>query len=75
MVILGSITEAARRYWSYRRARAELSALDDRILKDIGVTRGEIDLVARRTSRTAASRRPGAATVYAPRGLPVAAQQ
>lgn len=37
----------------YRRTLDELSALTDRELDDIGVVRGELEFVARRTSRAA----------------------
>lgn len=46
MIILNSITDAVRRYVAYSRAKTELRSLDDRMLRDIGITRGEIDNLA-----------------------------
>jgi len=57
MTIFGTITDAVRRSWRFRRARAELSALDDRILKDIGVDRAEIDRIARQAALDAVPER------------------
>lgn len=45
----GWFTEQRR----YRRTLNELSALNDRELDDIGVVRGELEFVARRSSRAA----------------------
>lgn len=43
-----------RRWLRYRRDLTALARLDDRILYDIGLTRGEIAFVARRAGRGAA---------------------
>lgn len=37
----------------YRRTVAELSTLSDRELADIGITRGDVEFVARRSARGA----------------------
>ncbi len=37
----------------YRRTLAELSTLTDRELDDIGLTRGDLEFVARRSARAA----------------------
>jgi uncharacterized protein YjiS (DUF1127 family) len=37
---------AIRSWWSARKTRLQLGALDDRHLKDIGLSRGEIETVA-----------------------------
>lgn len=51
MGFFDAVMDAVRRYRAYRRARAELAGLDDRILRDIGVARAEIDQVARQAAR------------------------
>jgi uncharacterized protein YjiS (DUF1127 family) len=37
----------------YRRTLSELSTLSDRELDDIGLSRGEVEIVARRSARSA----------------------
>lgn len=44
---LGKLWARVLRAHEIRRMKAELKALDDRALKDIGLSRFEIDLVAR----------------------------
>jgi uncharacterized protein YjiS (DUF1127 family) len=45
--LLGRLSSRVLRERKIERARAALYALDDRTLKDIGISRHEIDLVAR----------------------------
>jgi uncharacterized protein YjiS (DUF1127 family) len=42
-----SIRQKIARFTSYRRTIRELSKLNDRELRDVGLTRGDIDTVAR----------------------------
>jgi uncharacterized protein YjiS (DUF1127 family) len=51
MLLWGFITEKYRRWRTYHQTVNELSRLDDRSLADLNITRGDIDLVARRTAR------------------------
>ena len=44
---LWSLWLAARRAWNAERGRNELRTLSDRTLKDIGLSRGEIDALFR----------------------------
>ncbi len=50
MIIVTSISDALRRHWVYARARAELRSLDERMLKDIGITRDQIEQLARQAA-------------------------
>jgi uncharacterized protein YjiS (DUF1127 family) len=45
-----------RRWMRYRRDLAALARLDDRLLHDLGITRGEIDYLARRDRVVASAR-------------------
>lgn len=45
--LLGQACLRAHRAWSGARARDELRALSDRTLKDIGLSRGQIDSLFR----------------------------
>jgi uncharacterized protein YjiS (DUF1127 family) len=45
--MLAALSAHLRRTREIRRARAELESLDDRALRDIGLTRQEIDLAVR----------------------------
>jgi uncharacterized protein YjiS (DUF1127 family) len=50
--LIGALLAGLRRirHWiQMRQAAAELSSLDDRMLKDIGITRSDIDFVVRRS--------------------------
>lgn len=49
MSILDHISDFFSRRLAYARARNELLALDDHLLRDIGITRDQIDEVARRS--------------------------
>ena len=52
--MFAGISTIGRRYAEYRRQRRasrELHALDDRILKDLGVHRSQITSIARGTDR------------------------
>jgi len=46
LAVLVSKLAPLRRAWRARRKRAALRALDDRMLRDIGVRRGEIEWLA-----------------------------
>lgn len=41
-----SLRDVCRRWWQAERTRAELGVLSDVDLRDIGLTRGDIDAVA-----------------------------
>jgi len=56
---LGGVIAAIGRWWRRRAALAELRALDDRMLQDIGLSRAELPEV---TARHAKSKRPLART-------------
>ncbi len=45
------LVEGWREHRRYQRTLAELGGLTDRELADIGLSRGEVDLVARRSAR------------------------
>lgn len=53
MIIVTSISDALRRYWAYARAKAELRSLDERMLKDIGISRDQIEQLARQAANEA----------------------
>ena len=46
-MIIANIIAAFQRWVAYRKTVAELSRLDDRSLSDLGITRCDIDTVAR----------------------------
>ena len=49
MSILHHVSDFFSRRLAYARARKDLMALDDHLLRDIGITRDQIDAVARRS--------------------------
>ena len=59
---------SATDWLNYRRAYAELAALDSRMLSDIGITAGDIEQIAR--GRWVDDRRLQASIVQAPAGKP-----
>ena len=61
--IAGHIWAALERWHQRRVTRLALLALNDRQLRDIGLDRSEIDLVAERLEGAQAERRPGDAPV------------
>ena len=50
--ILNTVAEALKRNAAYRQTVRELSALDNRGLVDLGITRADIAQIARDHSRT-----------------------
>lgn len=48
---LAELVQSVRSWRQRQAAAAELRALDDRMLNDLGITRGEIDRVVRDGSR------------------------
>ncbi len=54
MTTLKSISEKLNAWWRYREAVRELSQLSDRELDDIGIRRGDIEFIVRRTVTSAA---------------------
>ena len=42
-MLLSSIIRAVRAYWRYRSSLFALSQLDERMLRDIGMSRGELE--------------------------------
>lgn len=42
-----TLRDACRRWWQAERTRAELGALSDVDLRDVGLTRGDIDAAAK----------------------------
>lgn len=58
--LLYDLWTAIRRRHERRRAIAELSALDDRLLKDIGISRSQIRTAAEGTRASARAARPRA---------------
>jgi uncharacterized protein YjiS (DUF1127 family) len=53
MTTFKTITEKLQAWRKYREAVRELSALTDRELSDIGIRRGDIEFIVRRTVATA----------------------
>lgn len=49
--LVARLSEQAGRWVAYRRTLAELQALDDRTLADLGMTRGALRGIARRAAR------------------------
>ena len=49
--LLGKLAGSFHDYVAYARARRSLNALDDHLLSDLGVSRGEIDFVIRGPER------------------------
>ncbi len=47
MIILSSIVDHLRRRQAYHQTYAMLSSMDDHMLQDIGISRAQIDMVAR----------------------------
>ncbi|HEV3045600.1 MAG TPA: DUF1127 domain-containing protein [Roseiarcus sp.] len=54
MTSLKTITEKLNAWLRYREAVKELSQLSDRELSDIGIRRGDIEFIVRRTVATGA---------------------
>jgi uncharacterized protein YjiS (DUF1127 family) len=54
MTNLKTISEKLTAWRRYRDAVRELSQLSDRELSDIGISRGDIEFVVRRTTKSAA---------------------
>jgi uncharacterized protein YjiS (DUF1127 family) len=44
------LTSALKAEWQARRAAAELATMDDRMLRDIGIGRTDIEIVVRRST-------------------------
>jgi len=55
-IFLGGFLEAVAAFRLRRRQRAQLHALDDRTLKDIGVSRWKIDSIVNSPNRDASGR-------------------
>lgn len=49
--LFARLAEQTGRWVAYRRTLAELQALDDRTLADLGMTRGALPGIARRAAR------------------------
>ena len=47
MIILSAIVDHIRRRKAYHQTYAMLSSMDDHMLRDIGICRAQIDMVAR----------------------------
>ena len=49
--LFGKLAGRVHSYFAYERAKRSLNALDDHLLRDLGISRGEIDFVIRRPGR------------------------
>jgi uncharacterized protein YjiS (DUF1127 family) len=49
--LLGRLAGRFHSYFAYAQAKRSLSALDDHLLRDLGISRGEIDFVVRSPER------------------------
>lgn len=53
MLVVNTLAKRLRRWASYRNTVRELSQLSDRDLHDLGIARGEIRFVAKKSSKAA----------------------